>query len=136
MKFPKWLKVYGDKKFRGKCPVEDVEHINFVSWIRFNYPSIGLTIIHPKNEGKKSHAQASKDKKMGLSTGASDIIIPGSPTFVCEIKRQDHTKSKWQNGQQEYLLQSLYQGSFVCVALGSDPSKLAFKDWLVALEFD
>ena len=130
MKFPDWIPVYGDQTHREKCPLEDVEHINFVSWLRFNYPDIGLTIIHPKNEGKKSHAQASKDKKMGLSAGASDIIIPGSPAFVCEIKRQDHTKSHWQKGQQEFLAQCRKQGCFYCVALGADAAKEAFKDWL------
>lgn len=130
MKLNPLIPVFGDETFRGKCPVEDVEHINFVSWLRFNHPEIGITLIHPQNEGKKTHQQATKDKKMGLSKGASDIIIPGSPAFVCEIKRQDHTLSTWQTGQQEFLLQSKSQGSFICVALGATGATIAFKLWL------
>jgi hypothetical protein len=38
-----------------------------------------------------------------ITPGASDIIIPAACSFVCEIKRRDHTKSKWQPGQVEYL---------------------------------
>ena len=130
MKFNHLIPVYGDTTYRGKCPVEDVEHINAVSWIRFNYPAISAVLIHPSNEGKRSFAQANKEKKLGLNKGASDIVIPASPSFICEIKRLDHTKCKWQDGQQEYLLAGAKLGSFVCIALGAEGVKLAFNDWL------
>ena len=29
MKFPNWLRVYGDKGFRGDCPREDIEQITY-----------------------------------------------------------------------------------------------------------
>lgn len=131
MKFPPWLKVYGDQSYRGKCPVEDVEHINFVGWVRFNHPDQGAILIHPKNEGKRTNQQTNKDKKLGLTTGASDIIIPASISFICEIKRLDHVNcSSWQPGQKEYLLAAQKQGSFCCVALGASAAKEAFNDWL------
>ncbi|MGB1291775.1 MAG: hypothetical protein ACPG5Z_06555 [Pseudoalteromonas sp.] len=130
MKFNPLIPVYGDTNYRGKSPFEDTEHINFVSWVRFNYPEYGAVLIHPKNEGKKSFSQVAKDKKMGLKKGASDIIIPASPSFVCEIKRVNHVKdSHWEKGQQEYLLAAKSAGSFVCVALGAEGAKLAFLDW-------
>lgn len=130
MKFNPKIPVYGDTSFRGKCTVEDVEHINFVSWARCNHPEQAAVLIHPKGEGKRSFQQAAKEKKMGLNTGASDIIIPASLSFICELKRLDHTKSKWQDGQQEYLLAAQKLGSFVCVALGAEGAKLAFLEWL------
>lgn len=67
-----------------------------------------------------------------MTPGASDIIIPASMPFVCELKRQDHTKSKWQDGQIEYLEACHEAGSFVCVALGWESAWRAFGDWLRA----
>ena len=131
MKFNPLIPTYGDRSYRGKSPFEDVEHINFVSWVRFNYPEYGAILIHPKNEGKRSPQQISKEKKLGFKKGASDIIIPASPPFVCEIKRLNHVKdSHWQEGQQDYMLAAKEQGAFVCVALGAEAAKQAFKDWL------
>ena len=129
MKFNPIIPVYGDTSYRGKCPIEDTEHINFISWLRWNHPECAALIVHPKNEGKRSFAQAAKEKKMGLNKGASDIVIPASPSFICEIKRLDHTKCKWQEGQQDYLLAGQKLGSFACVALGAEGAKLAFLDW-------
>jgi hypothetical protein len=65
-----------------------------------------------------------------MTEGASDIIIPGCPAFVCELKRRDHTKSKWQDGQLEYLETAQKAGAFVCVALGADAAMEAFEEWL------
>jgi len=64
-----------------------------------------------------------------MTKGASDIVIPGCPSFVCELKRQDHTQSKWQDGQEEYLVSAAKGGSFVCVALGAVAAWEAFKMW-------
>ena len=68
-------------------------------------------------------------KSEGMTPGAADIVIPGSPAFVCELKRKDHTKSQWQDGQIEYLEASKKAGAFVCVALGCDAAWLAFQEW-------
>ena len=62
--------------------------------------------------------------------GASDIIIPGGPAFVCELKRRDHTQSKWQDGQQEYLDAAQRAGAFVCIALGYKAAEEAFGRYL------
>ena len=50
--------------------------------------------------------------------------------FVCEMKRQDHTKSRWQDGQLEFLEASQKQGAFTCVALGYVAALEAVKDWI------
>lgn len=130
MKFPPWLKVYGDQSFRGDCPSETLEQVTFFNWLRTEYPhTLGRIAIHPRNEGVRSHYQAMRDKAEGMTPGAPDIIIPASPAFVCELKRQDHTKSKWQDGQIEYLKACHDEGAFVCVALGYAAAIKALEEW-------
>ena len=64
-----------------------------------------------------------------MTEGASDVIIPGCPAFVCELKRQDHTKSKWQKGQLDYLENCQKNGAFVCVAFGYKAALEAIEEW-------
>lgn len=71
-----------------------------------------------------------KQKAEGMTPGASDIVIPARVSFVCEMKRQDHTKSKWQDGQIKYLEAAQDAGAFACVALGHAAAKEAFEAWL------
>ena len=71
-----------------------------------------------------------KYKAEGMSPGASDIVIPGNPSFVCEMKRQNHTISSWQKGQIEYLEAAAKAGAFACVALGAAAAWEAFEQWL------
>lgn len=130
MKIPDWLECYGDKKKRGDCPPESAEQITFFNKLRREFPeSYGKIAIHPRNEGKRTHAQTNKQKAEGMTAGASDIIIPAAASFICELKRQDHTKSKWQDGQIEYLQASKEQGAFVCLALGWEAAWEAFEEW-------
>ena len=124
------FKVYGDVTFRGMCPTEVNEQRAFFSWIRREFPEYGAIATHIRNEGVRSYGQATMHKLDGMVKGASDIIIPCSPPFVCEVKRRDHTKSKWQTGQQEYLQSTTSLGAFACVALGFEAAKAAFLDYL------
>lgn len=130
MIFPKWLRVYGDKKYRGKCPSESMEQITFFNYIRNTYPDYGRVAIHPRNEGKRTFRQAAHHRAEGMTTGAADIIIPGSPAFICELKRIDHTKSKLYQDQIEYLKACQDLGAFVCIALGYSAAIDAFDDYL------
>lgn len=127
MKFPKWLKIYGDLDWRGKCPTESAEQITLINWLRLNGY---VTAIHPRNEGKRNYYQAAKHKAEGMTKGAADIIIPGRITFVCELKRRDHTQSRWEEDQQPYLEQCHKDGAFVCVALGHSSAIEAVKEWI------
>lgn len=127
------FRVYGDVNFRGDCPKESSEQITFFNRLRYDFPeTFGVIALHPRNEQQLiggQHRGVIKQKAEGMAPGASDIIIPGSPAFVCEMKRKDHTKSKWQEGQQKYLLECLNAGCFVCVALGWESAWEAFNDW-------
>lgn len=132
MKFPDWLKLYGDIDYRNKkCPVESAEQITFFNEIRRLYPdSYGLIALHPRNEGKRTQNQVMRQKAEGMTAGAADIVIPGNPAFVCELKRQDHTQSHWEDGQQDYLKVAQNAGAFVCVALGHKAAIEAFNVWI------
>lgn len=125
--------IYGDVKWRGKCPQEHVEQASFFARLRREYPDTwGILAVHPRNEAQLRGGQFRaiiKHKAEGMSPGASDIIIPGSPAFICEMKRRDITLSKWQDGQQAYLAAAQNAGCFACVSLGAEAAWEAFEEW-------
>jgi hypothetical protein len=131
MKIPDWLPVFGDMEYRNKnCPPESAEQITFFNTLRRDYPRLGLIAIHPRNEGKRTMQQVQRQKAEGMTAGAPDIVVPGSPSFLCELKRLDHTQSRWQDGQLEYLQAAKENGSFVCVAFGHKAALEALKVWI------
>jgi hypothetical protein len=125
--------VFGNTEWRGKCPLESAEQITFFNTLRKEYPDTwGRLALHPRNEQQLrggQHKGLIKQKAEGMTPGASDIIIPARVAFVCEIKRQDHTQSKWQDGQIEYLTAAHNAGAFACVALGWVGAWDAFLEW-------
>lgn len=134
LNLPPSIRIYGNTAFRGKCHQESVEQASFFNRLRAEYPdSYGLIALHPRNEGLlvKGQFQAmTKHRVEGMAKGAADIVVPGSPSFICEMKRCDHTKSAWQDGQIEYLEAAAAAGAFACVALGAAAAWEAFQDWL------
>lgn len=135
MLLPRDIKLYGDPDFRGQCPNESLEQITFFNRLRLWWgDSYGLIALHPRNEGQRHFRQISREKAEGMVKGAADVIIPGAPSFVCEIKRRDHTKSQWQDGQKEFLYAAKKNGSFVCIALGADAAWEAFGDYVAERE--
>ena len=137
MKIPQDIKVFGDMSFRGDCAKEDLELITFFNQLRIKYPKLAKVAIHPDNEGLvfgtgfNNHTR--QKAKGAIRNGAADIIICGCPTFVCEMKRQDHTKSKWQDGQLDFLQTSQGLGAFVCVALGYEAALEAVNNWILSI---
>ena len=130
MKFPTDITVWGDTDYRGDCPSEAAEQIAFFNKLRTAYPTtLGLVALHPRNEGKRSHYQAQRQKAEGLTVGAADVIIPGRPALVLELKRLDHTNSRWQEGQIEYLRAAQALGAVACVALGWQAGMDAVASW-------
>lgn len=131
MKFNEEIPVYGDVSFRGNCSLESADQKAFVSYLRAKYPkTYGAIVVHNRNEGKRSFQQAARFKADGMTKGASDVMIPANPPFICEMKRKDHTKSAWKKGQQEYLIACKELGAFSCLALGVDGAIAAFDDYL------
>ena len=130
---PAGIQVYGDTAFRGKCALESQEQATFFNTLRRVYPdTLGRIALHPRNEQQLKGGQfrgMAKQKAEGMTLGSSDIIIPGRVSFVCELKRRDHTQSKWQDGQVEYLTAAHEMGAFSCVALGWEAAWLALEDW-------
>ena len=134
MKFPEWLTVWGAQDYRGECPLEEAEQATFFSRLRKLHPeTYGRLALHPKNEGKRrgaQFAQLARDKALGMTKSAPDVVLPGAPTLLIEIKRRDHTQSKWQPGQVEYLETAQQLGCVVAVALGWQGAMAAFEAWL------
>lgn len=130
MKFNPDIQVFGDLDFRLACPSESAEQVTFFAELRRTMPHIAAIAIHPRNEGKRTHQQTIRYKSEGMTPGACDIVIPGCPAFCCELKRQNHVLSRWQEGQQEYLMAAKENGAFVCVALGYKAALEAVKTWL------
>ena len=131
MYLPNDIKIYGNTEYRGACPKEALEQVTFFARLRRQYPdTLGLIGVHVRNEGKRNLLQAAKEKSEGMTTGAADIIIPGAPTFICELKRRDHTTSSISDAQLAFLRASQAAGSFVCIALGVDAAWEALHAYL------
>lgn len=131
MKFPEGITVFGDKDYRGDCPLEDADLITFFNQLRKKYPHLADVALHIKNEGKRNVRQVQRDRAKGaLNSGASDIVIVGSPSFVCELKRKDHTKSTITTEQVAFLNNASDHGVFACVALGWEAAMIAVDTYL------
>ena len=126
--------VFGDISFRGKCPREEIEQVTFFGQLRREYPdTLALIAMHSRNEGLKKAGQlrsVAQHKAEGMTPGFADIVIAGRQTFLCELKRRDHTQSVWQDGQIEHLTAAHDAGAFSCVALGWEAAWQAMEIWL------
>jgi hypothetical protein len=128
---PKWLPVYGDRSFKGKCPREAEDQMSFFSWLECELPEFARLTFHPKVEGRRTPAQATIDRKMGaMKKGVVDVIAIGSPMLVMEIKRKDEKLSEWRDGQLKFLEESKNAGAVVAVVFGLEAAKEAYADWV------
>lgn len=133
MKFPQHIRVVGDVSYRGPCPTERAEQIAFFAWLRTARADLAAVAIHPRNEGIRTATRAHNEKLEGLTRGAPDVIIVGSPPLLIELKRRDHTKSRWQDGQVEFLTAAQGLGASVCVALGADAAAEIVTEWATTI---
>lgn len=136
MIFPEGIPVFGDQSYRGRCPAEATEQALCVAWFRAAYPEKGQLIIHPRNEGRRSANRAMIEKLEGLTSGASDLIVPTRIALVCELKRRDHTQSALQDNQVAYLRRAQAEGAFACIALGLSGFQAAVAAWIEKIEID
>lgn len=118
--------------FRGDCPKERIEQVNFISWARHNYPDV--ICFHPVNEGDVPVQKRAALKQEGLLVGASDLVIlhraKSYPFAVIEMKRQDPTKSKLSDDQVKFLVGARQQGAYCAVAYGFESAKSAFLSFI------
>jgi hypothetical protein len=125
---PMMYKVYGSPK-PGKQPTEAAEMATFFNALRLQYPHFHAIALHIRNEGQRSARQMQWEKAQGgFVKGASDIIIPGCPTFVCELKSCSKS-SKVSKEQEEYLTNCAALGCFAVLAYGWEAAWNAVKAW-------
>ena len=123
------IPIYGTP-VAGPCPSEMVEMASFFNRLRKEYPEYARIALHIRNEGLRSAMQVRKIKSDGgFVKGASDVIIPGSPTFVMEMKSTSKN-AKISLEQVEYLEAAEAMGAFVCVAIGAVGAWKAFNTWI------
>ena len=128
MKIPPQIPIYGHK-IKG-CKIPESAHMKtFFNTLRREYPEYAKACWHTRNEGKRTNEQIEREKAEGFLTGVSDIIIAGSPSFICELKSQQ-SSAKTSQEQIDFLLAAQSLGAFACIALGHEAAIEAFKDWL------
>ena len=121
-------KTYGSPK-QGKQPTEAAEMATFFNVLRLHHPKLYKVALHIRNEGKRSAREMQWQKAQGgFIKGASDIIIPGSPTFVCELKSCSKS-SKVSQDQREYLENCATLGCFSVLAYGWEAAMEAVNEW-------
>lgn len=125
-----YLEYYGGPV--KACPLEKVDQMNSVSWLRYEYPD--CLFWHTVNEGSKHKASAVIDHQMGLLKGVSDILIligfgGKYPFAAIELKRQGKSQaSPVSKEQREFLAAVRSRGGFAAVAYGFEQFKIAFGD--------
>lgn len=122
------MKTYGTPT-SDPCPSEKVEMASFFNRLRREYPQYGAIALHIRNEGKRTAMQhSSMVGEGGFVKGAADVVIPGAPTFVMEMKSRAKT-AKVSKEQTRYLEACAEAGAFACVALGAVGAWEAFEAW-------
>ncbi len=118
------VRVYRSPKRKYK---EDIEQINFVSWLRFNHPQIADRCFHVPNESASQPQYRAKLNKMGLNSGIPDLMFYGLPLMIEMKKTIGGSLSK---EQKEKLNMAAEDGAFSCVCFGAEGAKLAIADFL------
>jgi hypothetical protein len=125
-----YLEYYGGPV--KACPLEKIDQMNSVSWLRYEYPD--YLFWHTVNEGSKHKASAVADHQMGLLKGVSDILVliglgGKYPFAAIELKRQGKSQaSPVSKEQREFLAAVRSRGGFAAVAYGFEQFKIAFCD--------
>ena len=133
MKIPPSIKIYGES-VKG-CKVTEANHMTtFFNTLRLKHPEYAAIALHIRNEGKRTHSQISREKAQGgFVTGCADIIVPGNPSLVIEMKSRSKS-AKISPEQIAYLLNAQELGSVCCITLGHEAAMDAFNDWLKVIK--
>lgn len=106
---------------------EDIEQINFISWLRFNHPDIADRCFHVPNETQSAIQYQAKLTKMGRNKGIPDLMFYGLPIAI-EMKKTINASVKLE--QKAHLNRMAEDGLFACVCFGDAAAKLAIADFL------
>ena len=121
-------KTYGQQE-KGVHPSEAAEMTTFFNQLRKHYPEYYAIALHVRNENDGDYKKTNKSKlEGGFVKGASDIVIIGNPTFVCEMKAINKG-SRLSKEQIDFLNSSAENGAFACVAYGWQATMQAFEEW-------
>ena len=121
--------LYRPRANPPKCRPETPEQIDFVAWVRYNYPEHADMMIHVANEGDQTPQYRQQLYKMGLLKGASDLLLFIGPGCAIEMKQ-----CKWsattKPEQKSFLSSWVASGKFGAVCHGCDAAKVAFLEYL------
>ena len=106
---------------------EDIEQINFISWLRLNHPDIADRCFHVPNETQSAIQYQAKLTKMGRNKGIPDLMFYGLPIAI-EMKKTINASVKPE--QKAHLNRMAEDGLFACVCFGDNAAKLAIADFL------
>lgn len=112
-----------------KCRPESAEQIDFVSWVRYNYPREAELLFHVTNEGDQPPQYRVQLYKMGLLKGTSDLILLTGRGAVFEMKREAWS-ARPSKEQKKFLRRAVEEGRFACVVNGAEAAKAAFLEFL------
>jgi len=100
---------------------EDREQIEFVSWIKQNYPE--EKVIHIPNGKKRSIIDAVRLKAMGVMKGVPDLFFPSLYLWIEMKKVKDGKLSP----EQKVVMESLRRDGYrVAVCKGAEEAKALF----------
>jgi hypothetical protein len=110
---------------------EDIEQINLINWLRFNYPEIEKDTYHIPLQRKCSIQQGSLLKKMGVKRGMADLFIAipqnGKSGLWIELKSE---KGKLSLEQKEFLSRMTINGYVAVSVCGFEAAKETIIDYL------
>lgn len=119
--------VYGQQE-KGVHPSEAAEMMTFFNQLRKHYPEYYAIALHVRNENDGDYKKTNKSKlEGGFVKGASDIVIPCNPPFVCELKAINKG-SRVSQEQIVFLNNAANLGAFACIAYGWKAAFQAFED--------
>ncbi|UYE93593.1 hypothetical protein EEPDABAO_00002 [Klebsiella phage mfs] len=125
-----YLEYYGGPV--KACPLEKIDQMNSVSWLRYEYPD--YLFWHTVNEGSKHKASAVADHQMGLLKGVSDILVliglgGKYPFAAIELKRQGKAQASPVSKEQgNSLLPSVVAVASLPWPMASSSSRSRFED--------
>ena len=120
-----------DTKPKGRVPTEAVEQTMFVQRFHLTWPD--TIIFHVPNEGRASIGWRLKQKRLGLISGAPDLIVLDPVGefhgLLIEMKRSNGVASNLSDNQKLFLTEASDKGYFSAVCFGADAAMNACVDY-------